>query len=339
MSVESQAETLRQEQIQMVVQALPSQTRTPNAKPVFQEITEILQAQSQNPPYITIVHAVPQDVAMEQVPASPPSTPNQINTTDSYFDNQTIFTHAAPVPNYHPVSKSSNPINLRPTGIITAPSSIHVATLERYIPPTTGREVSDFFSVTQRKSYLCDRLAELSSQNGTLLLVYPTSTGAQTFAKKYVGPVIDPLLRRFCGLNDMSTNAAERLGKMAALQNMMAYETMSSRLATLCHELTSRAPAGRGPSSSYSVIHQEKTEVVLERSTWIEWFVEQETERMKQDLVNYQKDGGKMPSRRLDSATPYSLAREVIQDIRKSTDVAGGVGIELGVFVIRRSVN
>ena len=148
----------------MVVQALPSQSKVPNARPVFQEVAEILQQQDTNAPYITITHAVSQSgTTMEEVPASPPATPNNLNTNDDYFDNQTIFTHAAAVPSYHPPSNSSAALSSRSNGIVTAPATAHVSTLERYIPPTTAEEVKDFFSIS-RRSYLVDRLTELSAK-------------------------------------------------------------------------------------------------------------------------------------------------------------------------------
>ena len=321
----------------MVVQALPSQAKVSGAKPVFQEVAEILQQQETDAPYITITHAVSQVISMDEVPASPPATPNNLNTSDDYFDGQTIFTHAAAVPGYHalipPLSTPS-----RANGIITAPASTHVSTLERYIPPTTAQEVRDFFSIS-RRSYLVDRLAELCAKNGTLLLVYPTAAGSTTFAREYIGPVIDPFLRQFCLLNNLTTDAAARLGKVAALPAMMNFEAMTDSLRRLCLSLTHRAPAGREPRSGYHVIHAERVEITVERATWVDWFIEQETVRLRQDMIDYQKAGGRMPARGFD-ATPGSLAREVIEGIIKNSRevTAGNVGIEVGVFVLRRSM-
>lgn len=317
----------------MVVQALPSQTKSPAGKPAFQEVAENLQNQAAQVPYITITHAVSQVVSMEEVPASPPATPNQ-QENDDYFDNQTIFTHAAVVPNYHGQLQPAVSVAMRPTGIIAAPSSIHISTLERYIPPTTGPEVDDFFSIS-RRSYLVDRLTELSASNGTLLLVYPTQVGGAVFARQYLGPVLDPFLRQFVLLNNLTTNAAAALGKLAALPKLKTFEEMEEKLTSLCRDLTQRAP-GRGLRGQFSLIHTEKAEVTLDRLTWVGWFIEQESARLRQDIVDYQKAGGRMPARGFD-ASPGSLAREVIEGIKSSREDAGGVGIEVGVFVIRRS--
>lgn len=129
----------------MVVQALPSQAKHTASKPTFEKVVELVQAQFALSPYITITHAVSQVISMDEVPASPPATPSSTYTSDDYFQNQTIFTHAAVVPAYHSLTQSSGVLSQRPTSIIAAPSSIHITTLERYIPPTTSQEVDDFF--------------------------------------------------------------------------------------------------------------------------------------------------------------------------------------------------
>ncbi|RMD40166.1 hypothetical protein DV735_g4954, partial [Chaetothyriales sp. CBS 134920] len=334
--VASQAQPLSSGYIQMVVQALPSQRKGSRSKPIFQQLAQLLQQQSQEAPYITITHVVSSLLSMGDVPASPPATPNQLNTTDSYFDSQTIFTHAATGPIYHPPTQSSIESLPRVTGIVAAPASVNVSTLERYIPPTTGEEVLDFFTLS-RKSYLVDRMTELSPKNGTLLLVYPTANGARTFANRYIGPIIEPFLRRFCLLNNLSMDAASRMGRVAAIPAMMTFEEMCRRLEQLCTDLAERAPVGREPRSGYSLIHSAKVDMTVDRNSWLQWFVEQESARLRQDLVDYQRAGGRISTRGFDT-TPASLAREVIEGIRTSTEVAGGVGIELGVFIIRRSM-
>lgn len=321
----------------MVVQALPSQAKHTASKPTFEKVVEALQAQFALSPYITITHAVSQVISMDEVPASPPATPSTTYSSDDYFQNQTIFTHAAVVPAYHSLTQSSGVLSQRPTSIIAAPSSIHITTLERYIPPTTSQEVDDFFSLS-RKSYLSDRLLELSANNGSLLLVYPTKAGAMTFASKYVGPVIEPFLRQFVLLNDLFSHVAASLGRLASLDGMKSFEELETSLQAMCRTLGQRAPA-RGLHTRYDLVHAETAGVVLERAVWKEWFLDQEQPRLRQNLVDYHKAGGRMPTRagRVE-VTPSMLAREVVEGIRSSREPAGDVEIEVGVFVIRRSV-
>jgi hypothetical protein len=326
-----------QQHIQMVVQALPSQAKTLDVKPVFEKVVEVVQAQYSYAPYITITHAVSQVIGMDEVPASPPATPNTHNSGDDYFQDQTIFTHAAMVPAYHTSAQSSVMVAPRPTNIIAAPSSVHITTLERYIPPTTKQEVNDFFNLT-RKSYLADRLRELSVNNGSLLLIYPTKKGATTFANKYIGPIIEPFLRQFILLNNLYTELAATLGHMSSLEAMKTFEECTAAISAMCQALDQRAPV-RGLQSRFNIVHAETANVVLSDNVWKEWFLEQEQPRLRQNLIDYHKAGGRMPGRTGQiEVTPGMLAREVLDGIRTSRELAGNQGIEVGVFVIRRSL-
>ncbi|KAL2431403.1 hypothetical protein ABEF95_007843 [Exophiala dermatitidis] len=327
-----------QPQLQMVVQALPSQAKSSTTRPVFEKVVEEVQGRSTYPPYITITHAVSQVISMDEVPASPPATPNtNYSSSDDYFQDQTVFTHAAAVPAYHSQTQLSTASGSRSTNIIAAPSSIHMSILERYLPPTTAQEVNDFFTLSKR-SYLADRLLELSANNGSLLLVYPTKLGGSTFANKYIGPVIEPFLRQFILLNSLYMELAIQLGRMAGVAGMKSFEEMRQLLEAMCRELGQRAPS-RGLPSRYDVVHAETAEVVLDRALWKEWFVEQEQPRLRQNLVDYHKSGGRMPARRGQiEITPGMLAREVVDGIRHSREPAGEAGIEIGVFVIRRTL-
>ena len=321
----------------MVVQALPAKPNSTATRQVMDKVVEDIQTQFTAPPYITITHAYFQAISMDEVPASPPATPNANHSSnDDYFQEHTIFTHAATVPAYHFHIGVSSTIVPRPSNIIAAPSSIQVSILERYIPPTTAREVADFFTLS-RRSYLADRLLELSANNGSLMLIYPTKRGGQAFAEQYIGPIIEPFLRRFILLNSLYTDIAVQLGRMAAVSGMKTFEEMTALLATMCEGLAQRAPA-RGLPSRYDIVHADTAEVVLDRTLWKDWYIEQEKPRLRQNLVDYHKSGGRMPSRSGQiEVTPSMLAREVVEGIHQSREAAGNVGLEVGVFVIRRS--
>ncbi|KIV78687.1 hypothetical protein PV11_06311 [Exophiala sideris] len=333
--VASLGDTAAQQQIQMVVQALPSQGKSVNVQPLFEKVVEAVENHYTYPPYITITHAVSQVMSMDEVPASPPATPNTNYSSDDYFQDQTIFTHAAVVPAYHHQPTVPASIGARPSNIITAPSSIHLSILERYIPPTTAEEVNDFFTLS-RRSYLADRLLELCSNNGTLLLVYPTRTGAATFANRYIGPIIEPFLRQFILVNGLYTHVAANLGKMASVEGMKSFEEMERLVAAMCERLNQRSPP-RSLPSRYEIVHAETAEVVLEGAIWKDWYIDQEQPRLRQNLVDYHKAGGRMPSRVGQiEVTTSMLAREVVDGIRQSRETAGNAGMEVGVFVIRR---
>ncbi|EXJ87725.1 hypothetical protein A1O1_04650 [Capronia coronata CBS 617.96] len=326
-----------QQQLQMVVQALPSQAKSSNARPVFEKVVEVVQGRFTSPPYITITHAISQVISMDEVPASPPATPNTNHSSDDYFQDQTVFTHAAVVPAYHSRPQPPAGPNPRSTNIIAAPSSIHLSILERYLPPTTAQEVDDFFTLS-RRSYLADRLLELSANNGSLLLVYPTKVGGSVFASKYIGPVIEPFLRQFVLLNSLYMELAIELGQMAGVAGMKSFEEIQKLLQNMCRDLGQRAPSW-GLPSRYELVHAETAEVVLDGTLWKEWYIEQEQPRLRQNLVDYHKAGGRMPARHGQiEITPGMLAREVVEGIRHSREPAGNAGIEVGVFVIRRTL-
>ncbi|KIW84126.1 hypothetical protein Z517_03373 [Fonsecaea pedrosoi CBS 271.37] len=334
--VSSSGDFTSQQQIQMVVQALPSQPRSTHTRPIYDRVVEDVQNHFTSPPYITITHAYFQAISMDEVPASPPATPNTNYPSDDYFQDHTVFTHAAVVPAYHSHVTTFSAVAPRPSNIIAAPSSIQISILERYIPPTTPREVEDFFTLS-RRSYLADRLLELSSNEGSLLLIYPTKLGGQTFASRYIGPVIEPFLRQFILLNNLYTDIAIQLGRMDAVASMKSFEEMQTMLLAMCEALSQRAPS-RGLPSRYQIIHAETAEVVLDRTLWKEWYIEQEQPRLRQNLVDYHKSGGRMPARsgRIE-VTPGMLAREVVDGIRQSRETAGNVGVEVAVFVVRRT--
>lgn len=320
----------------MVVQALPSQPKSKEIMSVFEQVVQAIQNRFSTAPYITITHAVSQVISMDEVPASPPATPNTNYASDDYFQDQTIFTHAAMVPAYHSPPNTTINIGTRPTNIIAVPSSIQVSILERYIPPTTSQEIKDFFTLS-RRSYLADRLLELSSNNGTLLLIYPTKQGSLTFANRYVNPIIEPFLRHFVLLNGLFMHVANTLGSLPAVQAMKTYEEIGAAVSAMCGALNQRSPS-RGVASRYEIVHSETADVVLDRSVWVDWFVEQEHHRLRQNLVDYHKSGGRMPPPRGQiDVTPAMLAREVVDGIRQSRQPAGNVGLEVGVFVIRRT--
>ncbi|OAP59316.1 hypothetical protein AYL99_06614 [Fonsecaea erecta] len=334
--VSSSGDPTSQQQLQMVVQALPCQPRSHDTRPIYDRVVEDVQNHFTSPPYITITHAYFQAISMDEVPASPPATPNTNYPSDDYFQDHTVFTHAAVVPAYHSHTTTFSAAAPRPSNIVAAPSSIQISILERYIPPTTPREVEDFFTLS-RRSYLADRLLELSSNDGSLLLIYPTKKGGQTFANRYIGPVIEPFLRQFILLNNLYTDIAIQLGRMAAVASMKSFEEMQALLSTMCEALSQRAPS-RGLPSRYQIIHAETAEVVLDRALWKEWYIEQEQPRLRQNLVDYHKSGGRMPARsgRIE-VTPGMLAREVVDGIRQSRETAGDVGVEVAVFVVRRT--
>ncbi|KPI44095.1 uncharacterized protein AB675_6587 [Cyphellophora attinorum] len=324
---------------QIVAQAMPGYAGDTSPKQIFEAVVSKLQEPAGNVPNITITHVFTSrvDVSLKDAPVSPPATPNASDGGSDYFNHQRTFTNIARIRDYHSIE--NGPQRLTYNVHVAPPNSVHVSLLERYLPPTTRQEFQDFFSLDNR-SYLVDRLTELQDGSwgptGGLLLVYPTLAGARTFKTYYKDPILDPLLRRIISLRGLTTRAGEALGRMDALDVMMDFDDMQSAIERICRGLEARSTAA-GRASHFTLEHAERIEVVLEKRTWIQQFIAQESSRMKQDLIDYQKSGQRMPAKDFE-ASPAALAREVEDGIRNSTEASGGIGIEMGVYVIRRAL-
>lgn len=218
------------------------------------------------------------------------------------------------------------------TTLVAAPGKIHMSMLERYIPPTSLQEYADFFWPASQRSTLADRLTELSI-GGSLILVYPTKAGAETFCQSYLRPVLDPILRKYMVLNGLTTSAAEILGTFAAVEAMQNADDLNETIQQLCTAMTRRTQNG-----SFVLSYSNKTSVVLDHEAWVECFIEQEESRIKLDLTEYQQEGGRMP-RTTNDNIEYSVgefARDIIGELRASESKSAGASIETGVFVISR---
>ena len=324
----------------MVAQILPVRVvrSAIQTKAMFELVLEAVQRRIDNPQFsVNITHAVPRMISMDEVPTSPPATPQFSHGARDYFDLQTVFSLAGVVPLYHAASSNSSIATSRTSTPITARRSVDVSVLERYIPPVSASEVRDFFT-NGGKSYLVDRLAEVKLRGGTLLLVYPTKTGAQTFISRYLNPILEPVMRRFIFYHGLFPYLGDSMGTMEAVASTLEFEQLSLRISSLCQTLSAEPLEQYGPHSNFNLVYSDVGELNLERSDWLEYWIHQEQPRLKADLVQYQKTGGRMPSPiGLHEATPASLSRELTDAMSKSTEPCGGVGIEVGVFVIQRS--
>ena len=323
----------------VIAQVLPQPAiDTTRSKPAFEEVLEAIQAQrnSNDLSYVTITHAVPPKFEMKDLPTSPPATPNLSQGRDDYF-GQTVFTNAATVSTYHGHKSLLNNHAPPSPNTIVAPASIQVCVLERYIPPTSAQEYGDFFD-SRSHSILVDRLAELSANGGRLLLIYPTRRGAETFMTRYLNPVMEPFLREFIFLNNLYFQLGTTLGRMAAVSSMLEFEDMESRIRSLCRAISRKASLRGGPASNFSLVHSERGEATVVAKTWKEWYVQQELPRIKENMVEYQARGGRMPMEvNHRELTTGVLARMVADGISNSDRESGHVPIELGMFVIERT--
>ncbi|CAG8248860.1 unnamed protein product [Penicillium salamii] len=335
----------RGEAVKIVSQTLPypqtsdQSVSLPKTDSVFSSMVQAVHNHLQpgQSPYINVTHAVPEHFSLTNLPHSPPSTPRSPTAAEDYF-NATVFSSAAVVGAYHDYR---GPLQRQMTHApmpIVPPHSVHISVLERYLPPPSAQEYRDVFCPT-RPSFLVDRMSELSPNGGSLLFVYPTKKGASTFKSQYLGPILDPLLRQLVVVNELSADVGRYLGKLSSVSQMDDFATMKANIVALCESLSS-------PSSRFHVADAGRGSTHLDRNQWAEWFIHQEKARMKEVLSIYWQNG-RRPHKTMGSGmmgskevTSSGLLSEICDGIRKrryGEDNEPRDGIELGVFVIRRS--
>ncbi|KAE8356524.1 hypothetical protein BDV28DRAFT_94534 [Aspergillus coremiiformis] len=342
----------RGEAVKIVSQMLPypctdKNTTVPTNEDVFCSLIQAVQRRLQHgpSPYINITHAVPEQFSLSNLPYSPPNTPQSLFSADDYF-NPNVFSNAAVVSACHDFRGVIQGKPLRFPMPVVPPFSVHLSVLERYLPPSSAQEYKDLF-VLGRPSFLIDRMCELSPEGGSLLFIYPTRRGGSTFKSQYLGPILDPLLRQLVVVNELSADIGRYLGKLSSVNHMEDFDTMRNKLAQLCSDLSSSSS-----SSQFTIADARKGSAHLDRHIWTEWFIHQERTRMKEVLSLYWQNGRRLPAAKAVSnmsttylledkeVTSAMLLGEILDGIRKrpyGEETEPRDGIELGVFVIRRS--
>lgn len=225
------------------------------------------------------------------------------------------------------------------------PNSIDVSIVERYIPPSSCNEFATMFD-TNGPSILIDRLIELSPNNSSLLFIYPTRAGAETFMREYLGPILDPILRSLAVTEGFPAELNRNLGSMTAADRLPDYETLHHRMATLCARLTQRSSAaerfhGRRPHLTLS--YASKQYVQLSPDAWArDWFVKQEKARIREAIAKHSREAQKIP--RKDFGGERRSAADLLQELLSSVEKKASEpakearpGVEVSVFVITRS--
>jgi hypothetical protein len=205
---------------------------------------------------------------------------------DDYF-TQRVFDYAVEVPDYS-VKLAAQPLSpslrsqQRPA---IAPSSIDISIVERYIPPTSTAEFEGLFSVNGR-SFLSDRLIELTPSHGTLLFIYPTRAGAKTFKRHYLDPLLDPILRSMMVSQSLPVTLIEDIGAMAAIRHLPYFDDMESQLKTFLNTLNNSGASLHSrfhrQNADYTLMYAKAQEVHLERAVWAQdWWNKQEKLRIQ----------------------------------------------------------
>ena len=294
----------------------------------FDSLVGALQAKLEPGQYIEITNAVPPKFNMEFLPQSPIATPNITSGEEDYFSTN-VFSKAVVAVGHSTAINSSLPATPHP---VVPPSTVGVTCLERFIPPSTLEEFRDLFS-TEGPSVLVDRLTELAPNGGSLIFIYPTKLGATNFTTKYLNPLLDPILRTMIQIHGLSADLGVSVGNMAAVSNMLAFETMKSRINLLFRKLsrTTQHP-------TFTLLQASKEEMYLERDVWMEWWLHQETPRIKEVMRHYFKRGLRLPQTKEKSES--ALVWEILDGLKARQYAPYDPpheGVEVGVFVIKRT--
>jgi hypothetical protein len=287
-----------------------------------------------NTAWINVFHALPGRYTLSDLPKSPPSTPGPAVGGDNYFTSK-VFDSAVAIPDYQLDSKLLPP-SPRP---VVPPGSINVSVVERYIPPTNTNEYAEMFALRGR-SLLYDRLSELSADNGVLFFVYPTRTGAKTFMQKYLGPIIEPILRSVTVVHDLHSELGRSIGQMASVDYLDEYTNLEQHVRSFCakvSEHTNRQKKYAEEDCTYEVIHASREEIAPSRKAWADdWWIKQEKPRIRDAITKYFRKSKKLPTGEL---TGPHLLQELIEGVsmREYDDGAPTQGLEVGVFIVQRT--
>lgn len=320
----------------MLSHALPSPSSNGHAFPAI-----INAIHAEIPPrstvWINVFHALPGRFNLADMPTSPPSTPGPAVGGDDYFTSM-VFDSAVRVDDYQGDALRPLPPSPRP---VVPPSTINLAIVERYIPPTNAREFLEMYSTTGR-SPLGDRLVELSPDEGTLIFIYPTRTGGRTFMNEILGPILEPMLRSLVIINGLSADLGATLGTMGAVEQLPEFEEAKAQLENYCSRLSrndSTLQAFRGRSARYSVVHASKEEVALERKVWAEdWWIKQEKPRVRAVVAKYFRLANRLPADA--EVMPVELIQKILDGVAGRAYPPGtepSRGVEVGVFAVRKS--
>ena len=313
-------------------QPCPLSDEVNNVPTAFVPIITALQHnfEPNNERYIEVTHAVPRKFDMAHLPTSPVGTPSQSEAGD-YF-SMMVYSKAVIAVDHQNASSNSYPSSPRP---VVAPSSVGVSILERFIPPSTTSEYLDIFS-NDGPSVLVDRLYELSPAGGRLIFIYPTSTGANTFTSKYLGPLLDPLLRTMVGVHGLSADLGADIGKMAAVDHMLPFQATTDKIKALLRKLSRGNSLGR-TVPKYSIEDARSEKVHIGRAVWTSWWIHQEAPRIRETMNRYFQRAIRLPQR---DTTAGTLVREILAGVESRAYVnydAEREGIEVGVFILRRT--
>ena len=157
--------------------------------------------------------------------------------------------------------------------------------------------------------------------------------------QKYLGPVIEPLLRSVTVVHDLHSELGRSIGQMTAVNYLDEYKQLEENVRHFCAKITEHMNNQKSNSpekSSYEVIHASKEEIAPNRSAWADdWWIKQEKPRIRDAITRYFRKSKKLPTGEL---TGPHLLQELLEGVstREYDDGPPTQGLEIGVFMVQR---
>ena len=346
--------------IQVVAQVLPVPLNEPEVEPPTAYHTLVRTLKSISPGYVHVHHVHPTTMTLSSPVVTPSAGAGQGQA--DYFDMSRVITSVTYLASPYHVQPPGGPPSPPPAPgtptLAIPPSCAEVSLYERFIPPGSDREFLDLFGEAA-PSALVDRLTELGP-SGTLLFIYPTKAGADTFLRTYLNPLLDPVLRTIILNRALSSHIGPEIARMTAVPHMVSFDRLVRKLGALLRKLNQRhasttSTAGAASTSAlapatgstttgqsnckYALVHATRARAQLPRKAWERWWIQQETPRIKAATAEYYRVGKSLPEDQRISST--ALAREIVEALAKRGYAPGeatgeGEGVEVGVFAIKR---
>lgn len=339
---ETNVENFSGSSMKLLSHALPTPSVPGHA---FPTLISALRTQLPNPLlWVNLLHAVPGRFNLVDLPISPPSTPGIPYSGGDYFTTK-VFDQAIPAFDFERSVSALQPQAY--SSLLAPPGSLDFVLVERFIPPPSSNEFSNLFNI-KGPSLIVDRLVELSNDNGCLVFIYPTKTGAQTFLQDYLCPIIDPILRAMVVVNGFSADLAATLGRVDAVSELHEFEQLHENLESLCRKLSTGGDSSGngegaaqqqclyGASATFTLAYAAKHEVALDGSVWADWWVKQEKPRVRTVIGRYFRQARRLP---MDAEImPIKLIQEVLDGVTaEAPRRLPAKGVEVGVFIVRRN--
>lgn len=289
--------------------------------------------------FITMMHAIPGSLKLSDLPQTPPTTPGPVVGGDSYF-SASVFDVAVPSLEYNEDNAASRMIREH---YLSAPESVELSIVERYIPPNSAKEAISMFHLYGH-SLVVDRLVELSPRGGCLLFNYPTKTGATTFQSRHLGPALTNTIRHISGAYGLKQDFAMRIDQSPGLEDLVEFSEMAPLVRQLLLDLNNGVPAAadrlRGRPAGFELVYAEAHEVEMDASVWVDWWIKENKQRIRDAVADYFRHNppqNVLLVQRLDMSVE-NVVRQLFEGVEKRALASSpSEKIEVGVFVIKRS--